>query len=79
MVDTILMQNRYWYTSDVKNPVRNITIMNMLNNPRWNDNISLLLFDFKLKATKIGMIGKMHGDSIEITPVRKEMNGIISI
>jgi hypothetical protein len=43
------------------------------------DTISLLDFALRLKATKIGMIGNMHGESIEITPVKKEIKGRISI
>lgn len=51
----------------------------MLEKPRIKDNISLIDLDFKLKATKIGIIGSMHGDNIEITPVKKEIKGRISI
>ena len=47
----------------------------MLPMPKMKDNISLLDFALRLKATKIGMIGNMHGESIEITPVKKEIKG----
>ena len=53
--------------------------MKMLNRPKVNDSISLLLFDFRLNATKMGMIGRMQGDNMEITPVKKETIGVISI
>jgi hypothetical protein len=51
----------------------------MLKRPNVNDTISLLDFVFKLKATNIGITGRMQGDNIEITPVKKEINGSISI
>ena len=35
--------------------------------------------DFMLKPMKIGKIGSMHGDNIEMTPVKKEINGNTSI
>ena len=63
----------------MKNPVRNIIRMKMLNKPKVNDSISLFVFDLRLKATNMGMIGRMHGDNMEITPVKKEIMGIISI
>jgi hypothetical protein len=63
----------------VKNPVRSTTTKKMLPMPKMKDNISLLDFALRLKATKIGMIGNMHGESIEITPVKKEIKGKISI
>jgi hypothetical protein len=63
----------------VKNPVRNIIAMKMLKRPTVNESISVFVFVFKLKATKIGMIGKMHGERMEITPVKKEIKGRISI
>lgn len=53
--------------------------MKMLNKPKVNDSISLFVFDLRLKATNMGMIGRMHGDNMEITPVKKEIMGIISI
>lgn len=63
----------------MKNPVKNIIRIKILNNPKVNENTSLFVFDFKLKATNIGMMGKMHGDNIEITPLKKESIGSISI
>jgi len=54
-------------------------IVNIKNNPKVNDMISAVLFDFKLKAKNIGKIGSMHGDNIEMTPIKKEINGKISI
>jgi hypothetical protein len=53
--------------------------MKILNKPKVNDSISLFVFDLRLKARNMGMIGRMHGDNMEITPVKKEMMGIISI
>lgn len=64
---------------DVKNPVRNIMATKILKSPKTNASISVFVFVFKLKATNIGIIGKIHGDNIEITPVKKEMKGSISI
>ena len=61
----------------MKNPVRNITAMKMLKSPQVKDRISV--FDLKATATTIGIIGRMQGDSIEITPVKKEIRGRISI
>ena len=49
------------------------------NKPKENDIISIFDLVFKLKAIKIGKIGNMHGDNIEITPIKKEINGNISI
>ena len=63
----------------MKKPVRNIITRKMLARPVMKDKISSFVLDFKLKATKIGMIGNMHGDNIEITPVKKEMKGRTSI
>ena len=54
-------------------------IVKMLNNPRMKDNISAFDLAFKLKPTIIGIVGIMQGDNIEITPVKNEINGIISI
>lgn len=54
-------------------------IVNIENNPKANDMISAVLFDFKLKPKNIGKIGNMHGDNIEITPMKKEINGKTSI
>ena len=53
--------------------------MRLRNNPKANEMISGVLFDFKLKAKNIGKIGNMHGDNIEITPMKKEINGKTSI
>jgi len=63
----------------VKKPVRNITKTNIDNKPKIKDIRFSLDLDFKLTLTKIGKIGKMHGDNIEITPVVKEIKGSISI
>ena len=51
----------------------------MLNNPSINDNISALDLAFKLNPTIIGKVGIMQGDNTEITPVKNETIGIISI
>ena len=51
----------------------------MLNNPSMKDTISAFDLVFKLKPTIIGIVGIMQGDNIEITPVKNEINGIISI
>ena len=69
----------YSYTIDVKKPVRNIMTMKMLPNPIMNDAISPLDLELRLKATKRGMIGRIHGDNIEIIPVKKDITGNISI
>ena len=63
----------------MKKPVRNITKTNIDNKPKIKDIRFSLDLDFKLTLTKIGKIGKMHGDNIEITPVVKEIKGSISI
>jgi len=63
----------------VKKPVRNITKTNIDNKPKIKDIKFSLDLDFKLTLTKIGKMGKMHGDNIEITPVVKEIKGSISI
>ena len=54
-------------------------IVKMLNNPSIKDNISAFDLVFKLNPTIIGMVGMMQGDNIEITPVKNEIIGIISI
>ena len=54
-------------------------IVKMLNNPSMNDNISAFDFAFKLNPTILGIVGIMQGDNIEITPVKNENIGIISI
>ena len=64
---------------DVKNPVRSIITREMLSNPNVKDMISLFDFVFKLKATNMGITGRIQGDNIEITPVKKEIKGNISI
>jgi len=64
---------------DVKNPVRNIITINIDRRPVTNDTRFSLDLDFRLTLTKIGKIGKMHGDNIDITPVIKEIKGRISI
>jgi hypothetical protein len=51
----------------------------MLNNPKIKDNISAFDLVFKLNPTIIGIVGMMQGDNIEITPVKNEIIGIISI
>ena len=63
----------------VKNPVKTIIAKKMLNRPVVKEIISLFDFVLKLKATKIGITGKIQGDKIEITPVKKEIKGKISI
>ena len=52
---------------------------NMESRPHVNEIISDFVFDFRLKATNMGITGRMQGDNIEITPVKKEINGRISI
>ena len=47
--------------------------------PRLNDTISVFDLDFKLNPMKMGNIGSMQGDSIEMTPVKKETTGNKSI
>ena len=51
----------------------------MLNKPSIKDNISTFDLVFKLNPTIIGIVGIMQGDNIEITPVKNEIIGIISI
>lgn len=51
----------------------------MENKPKKKDKVSDFDFDFKLNPMKIGRIGNMQGDNIEITPVKKENKGTISI
>ena len=46
------------------------------NKPKVKESNSNLVFDFKLKPMKIG---KIQGDNIEITPVKKEIKGTTSI
>lgn len=54
-------------------------MVKMLNNPRMKANISVFDLVFKLKPTIMGNVGIIHGDNIEITPVKNEIIGIISI
>ena len=63
----------------VNNPVKKIIRVKMLNRPMINDNSSALDLVFKLNPTIIGKVGIMQGDNIEITPVKNEIIGIISI
>ncbi len=63
----------------MKNPVRKTIIVKIENKPAVNERISALVFDFKLKPINIGNIGSMHGDNIEMTPVKKEIKGNTSI
>lgn len=49
------------------------------NKPKLKDMISVFVFVFKLNPMNMGNIGSMHGDSIEITPVKKETAGNKSI
>ena len=63
----------------MKKAVRKITRANMLKSPQTKAISSDLVRVFRLKATNIGIIGRMQGDSIEITPVKKEIKGRISI
>lgn len=64
---------------DVKNPVKKIITININKRPVTNDKRFSLDLDLRLTLTKIGKIGRMHGDNIEITPVAKEIKGRISI
>ena len=63
----------------MKNPVKKIITVKTENKPRTKDTISNFDFDFKLKAINIGKIGSIHGDNIEITPIKKEISGNTSI
>ena len=63
----------------MKNAVKAIMTRKIVENPKMNDKSSVLDLDFKLNATKIGMTGRMQGDRIDITPVKKEIAGRISI
>ena len=63
----------------MKNAVKKITTIKMLNKPRINEINLVLLLDSRLTPTKIGKMGKIHGDNIDITPVKKDMIGKISI
>lgn len=63
----------------MKKPVKKIIKTKIDNKPKMNDNKFDFDLDFRLTLTKIGKIGKMQGDNIEITPVVKEISGRISI
>lgn len=54
-------------------------IKNMLPKPKTNEIISLFDLALRLNARNRGMTGRIHGDNIEITPVKKEIKGSISI
>ena len=54
-------------------------IVNMLNSPNMKDTISAFDSAFRLKPAIIGKVGRIQGDNIEITPVKNEIIGIISI
>lgn len=60
----------------MKNPVKNIIKTKTLEMPKMNDSNSVFDFEFTLTATKIGSIGRIHGDNTEITPVKKELKEI---
>ncbi len=77
--DAILTYIIYLYTNEVKNAVRNIITVNIEKSPKPNERISRFVLDFKLNPINIGKIGRIHGDNIEITPVKKEIRGNISI
>ena len=57
----------------------NMIMVKMLNRPNIKDRISAFDLVFKLNPTIIGIVGMMQGDNIEITPVKNEIIGIISI
>lgn len=63
----------------MKNPVRKTIIVKIVNKPKVKEIISTFVLDFKLNPINIGKIGSMHGDNMETTPVKKEINGKISI
>ena len=69
----------YLYKIAVKNPVKKMIMVKMLNKPSIKDNISPFDLAFKLNPTIIGKVGIMQGDNTEITPVKNETIGIISI
>ena len=49
------------------------------NRPKLNAMISVFGWDFMLNPIKIGKIGRIHGDNIEITPVKNEIKRKTSI
>ena len=51
----------------------------IVNSPLTNDIKSSLERDFRLTLTKIGNIGNIHGDNIDITPEVNEIKGRTSI
>ena len=63
----------------MKNPVKRIMATKTLNKPQIKEKSSIFDLELRLTPTKIGIIGKIHGDNIEIIPVKKEKNGKISI
>lgn len=63
----------------MKNPVKRIMATKTLNKPQIKEKSSIFDLELRLTPTKIGIIGKMQGDNIEIIPVKKEKNGKISI
>ena len=63
----------------MKNAVKKIMAVKIKSKPRVKETSSNLVFVFKLKPMKIGRIGRIQGDNIEITPVKNEIMGIISI
>ncbi len=69
----------YLYTNAVKNAVRNMISVNIEKSPKVNETISIFGLDFRLNPINIGKIGRMQGDNIEITPVKKEIRGNTSI
>ena len=75
---TLILQ-MYLYRNAVKNAVRNMIIVNIENRPKVNAMISVFGLDFRLKPMNIGKIGRIHGDNIEMTPVKKEIMGNTSI
>ena len=46
------------------------------NKPQLKDTSSYLVLEFKLNPINIGNIGSIHGDNIEITPVKKKLEEI---
>lgn len=63
----------------MKNPVRKTIIVKIENKPKVKEIISAFVLDFRLNPINIGNIGSIQGDNIEITPVKKEIKGKISI
>ena len=59
--------------------MRNITAMKIVMSPPIKDSNSSFDLDLRLKIKKIGKIGKIQGDNMDITPVVNEISGRISI